>query len=317
MIRTISITTENQLIHNQTLEELQTKDLAWFWVDFSIPSEEESNLLESFFHFHPLAIEDTVMSLNRPKLDYYADFSFLILNALDEVSLDALEVALFVGENYIVSYHTAYLKEIDEAWERVSLNKDLEDKGPSYVAYQILDKIVDQFFPAVYKLEDDIDILEDNESKHSIHVLINKVFEVRGDLIKLRRIVNSMRDLLYRILNSDRLQGFKEHRLYFSDIHDHLLKLSEMVESNSHITSDMRDSYLSLSSNRMNTNMMILTVITTIFIPLTFIAGVYGMNFTYMPELDLKYGYFMVLIIMVVIAVLMFLWFKKKGWFDI
>lgn len=124
-----------------------------------------------------------------------------------------------------------------------------------------------------------------------------------------------MRDLLYRILNSERLPDFKKHKLYFSDIHDHLLKLSHMIESSRDMTSDMRDSYLSVNSNRMNKNMIVLTVITTIFIPLTFIVGIYGMNFENMPELKWKYGYFLVLGIIAFVGISMFLWFKRKGWF--
>ena len=125
-----------------------------------------------------------------------------------------------------------------------------------------------------------------------------------------------MRDLLYRILNSERLQGFEDHKLYFSDVYEHLVKLADMAESSREMTSDMRDSYLSLNSSHMNQNMMVLTVITTIFIPLTFIVGVYGMNFQHMPELGWKYGYMIVLIIMAAIGTGMFIWFKKKGWFN-
>ena len=145
---------------------------------------------------------------------------------------------------------------------------------------------------------------------------MDEVFEIRGSLLKLRKTVNFMRDLLYRILNAERLKGFQEHKLYFSDIHDHLIKLSNMIESSREMTSDMRDNFLSINSTRMNRNMMVLTVITTIFIPLTFIVGVYGMNFQNMPELSWKYGYFGVLLIMSIIAIVMFLWFKRKGWFD-
>ncbi|GAB7387092.1 hypothetical protein BSNK01_09280 [Bacillaceae bacterium] len=136
-------------------------------------------------------------------------------------------------------------------------------------------------------------------------------------MLKLRREIDSSRDLLFHILNSERLNGFAEYREYFTDIHDHLLKLSEMIESSREITSDMRDSYLSINSDRMNTIMMTLTVITTIFIPLTFIAGIYGMNFEYMPELKWRYGYFMVLGIMAILGTGMFFWFKRRGWFDI
>jgi magnesium transporter len=125
-----------------------------------------------------------------------------------------------------------------------------------------------------------------------------------------------MRDLLYRMLNSNRLKGIKQKQEYFSDIHDHLLKLTEMIDANREITNDIRDSYLSLNSHQTNRIMKVLTVITTIFMPLTFIAGVYGMNFENMPELTWNLGYFLILSIMFSIGVAMYLWFKKKGWFN-
>jgi magnesium transporter len=124
-----------------------------------------------------------------------------------------------------------------------------------------------------------------------------------------------MRDLLYRIINSERLAGQKDSLVYFTDIYDHLLKLSDMIESNREITADMRDSYMSINSNRMNKIMKTLTVSTSIFLPLTFLVGVYGMNFHNMPELSLPYGYYTLLIIMAIIGGGMILWFRKKGWF--
>jgi len=175
---------------------------------------------------------------------------------------------------------------------------------------------VDELFPALFSIEDKLESLNDNEDKKSIQTLIDEVYKTRSELIVLRRMVNSLRDLLYRILNSDRINDFEAHRLYFTDIYNHLLKLSEMVENCRDITSDMRDSYISINSYRMNVNMMLLTVISSIFIPLTFIVGVYGMNFHYMPELTWKYGYFFILFIMLLIGLLMFYWFKKKGWFN-
>lgn len=317
MIRILAITKDLKPIYDLSLEELQRYDLSWFWVDFSVPSKEEIKFLEKTFHFHHLSIEDCVFSLNSPKLDYYDDYNFIIINALNQENLAPLEVSLFVGDNYIVSYHGTELSEIDEAWKRAKVNEKDWNKGSTYIAHQILDKIVDQFFPAIYKIEDRINNIEINIGRQSLYRLIDEVFKIRGDLIKLRKIINSMRDLVYRIVNSERLYGFKEHKLYFSDIHDHLLKLSNMIESSREMTSDMRDSYLSINSTRLNRNMMILTVITTIFIPLTFIVGVYGMNFQYMPELSWKYGYPGVLLVMTIIAVVMFYWFKRKGWLDI
>lgn len=169
-----------------------------------------------------------------------------------------------------------------------------------------------EFFPNVYQIEDELNEIEAKEANQN---LIEEVYEIRSKLLKLRRTILPMRELLYRILNSERLIIPKEERVYFMDIYDHLFKLSEMIESNREMTADIRDSYISINSNRLNTIMKTLTVLTSIFIPLTFIASIYGMNFEYMPELTWRFGYFSVLGVMFVVgsAMLMGLWFK--GWF--
>lgn len=316
MIRTFGLNKESEACFNFSLNSLGELDLQWYWADFDNPSDSEIDLLRKYFNFHPLSIEDSIYSLNKPKLDYYDEYSFFILNALHSETLAPTEISLFVNQNFIISFHTESLSEMDEAWKRVTGERGNWDKGPPFVAYQILDKIVDQFFPAVYEIEDKLDEIDSNLDNKAIHQILDVIFQIRGDILKLRRIISSMRDLLYRILNSERLPSFKEHRLYFSDIHDHLLKLSEMLDSSREVTSDLRDSYLSMNSNWMNTNMMVLTVITTIFIPLNFVAGIYGMNFKHMPELNWQYGYFLVLGVMLCIGISMFLWFKRKGWFN-
>ncbi|EHQ89191.1 magnesium/cobalt transporter CorA [Desulfosporosinus youngiae] len=317
MIRTFGLEKDLESHICFDLDNLSKHDYIWYWIDFCNPTESEIAFLSSYFNFHTLAIEDCISSLNKPKLDYYEEYSFFILNALRKESIGPTEISLFVGQNYIVSISMEKLSEVDQAWERITKDRCNWDKGPTFVAYQILDQIVDEFFPAVNIIEDKLEALDQNSDRKSVHKLMEEVFQIRGDSLKLRRIIYSMRDLLYRILNSERLPDFKEHKLYFSDIYDHLLKLSDMVESSREMTSDMRDSYLSVNSNRMNKHMMVLTVITTIFIPLTFIAGIYGMNFDFMPELKWKYGYFLVLGMMALIAFSMFFWFKRKGWFEI
>lgn len=315
MLRIFAVSKDRNILNADSLADLDPANISWYWVDFCNPDEQETRLLDNYFHFHHLSVEDAVYSHNRPKLDYYEEYDFIIVNALNQATLDPEEVALFVGKDYIVSYHQDVLSEIEQAWLKVTKNKKEPDLSPAYIAHHIIDSIVDQFFPAVNRIEDYLSDL-DSTSQLPIHELINEVFKIRGELLKLRRLVNSMRDLLYRIINSDRLENFQVNRMYFADIHDHLLKLSEMIESSREMTSDMRDSYLSINTNRMNTHMMILTVITTIFIPLTFIAGIYGMNFKYMPELKWRYGYFIILAVMTGIAIVMYFWFKRKGWFD-
>jgi magnesium transporter len=175
--------------------------------------------------------------------------------------------------------------------------------------------MVDNYFPLVYQVEDTLNELDENSKGRSMEALLEDLFDTRHQLLALRHTVTPMRDLVYRIINSQRMTKMQIKIEYFSDIHDHLLKLTEMVEANRELASDIRDSYISLNSHQTNHVMKVLTVITTLFMPLTFIAGIYGMNFHYMPELTWKYGYFITLFLMFLVVLGMSLWFKKKGWF--
>lgn len=319
MISILSMNHKHELEMDVPIENINdTTRYLWSWIDFSEPTPSESALLSDFFNFHPLAIEDCLYVLQRPKIDYYDDYQFLVLHAIRPDSLANIEVNLFVGHNFIVSYHHAPVKEVNEAWNEMmkrSHDKKLHSHGPFTVAYTIIDALVDQYFPCVYGIEDELDELEKWGAHESVELLMKQVFELRGRLLKLRRTIVPMRDMMYRILNSQHVQNEKEQRAYFSDIYDHLLKLSEMIDSDREMTADLRDSYISLNSNRMNSIMKTLTVITTIFMPLTLIAGIYGMNFYNMPELTWKYGYVSVLAIMGGLTIWMITWFIRRGWF--
>lgn len=317
MLRILAVTDELELIRDITLEELEHIHIKWYWVDFNEPTPEEAKLLEQYYHFHPLAIEDCVHHLlQRPKVDHYEDTHFFVLHSLNQETLAAEEIDLFWGENFIVTFHLNPSNELDVAWNRMAEEKQMLEIGHAYVAHLVMDKLVDQYFPAAYQLEDQLSEIEANDRKNSIQGIMDDIFEIRSKLLKLRKTILPMRDLLYRIINSERIEGVKDHLLYFTDIYDHLLKLSEMIESNREMTADMRDSYVSLNSNRMNAIMKTLTVITTIFMPLTFIVGIYGMNFDNMPELHWKWGYFIVLGFLVCGGIGMYAWFRRKGWFD-
>lgn len=315
MIRTLAITTDFSVIHDLPLDQLAAPHILWYWVDFNMPTDKEAANLKDHFHFHPLAIEDCFHLLQRPKVDHYKDVHFFVMHAIDAKTLDTEEVNMFLGHQYVVTYHMNESKEIEDAWARITEQESLRSQGHIHAAYLILDNLVDQYFPGVYQIEDQLDEIEDKMNTEELDTLMQQVFEIRSRLLKLRRTVVPMRDLLYRIISTDRIEQVREHLVFFTDIYDHLLKLSEMIDSNREITADIRDSYMSLSSNRMNTIMKTLTVITTIFMPLTFIAGIYGMNFAYMPELGWRWGYFGVLVIMLGISIWMFAWFQKKGWF--
>ncbi len=317
MIRTIGFTKENELVFDFPLEDIHTQPFLWYWVDFNEPSEEEISLLHSFFHFHPLAIEDCLHRLQRPKLNYYEDYTFFVLHSICHENLEAEELNMFFGKNYVVTFHFNKLPELEDARERIIMNPNKWEEGHIYTAYQIIDKIVDNYFPILYQIEDHLNDIEESLSPTTVHLSMDFVFDVRSDLLRLRRTIIPMRELLYRMLNSEVFNFSTQERAYFSDIHDHLLRLVEILELNRELTSDIRDSQLSINSNQMNRIMMTLTIISSVFIPLTFIAGVYGMNFDYMPELHWRFSYLIVLCIMLIIGIAMLFWFKHKGWLRI
>lgn len=312
MIHIFAVTEDYKILENPSIHRLEEPDISWYWMDFDCPTEDEIQLLQTYFHFHPLAIEDCLHFLQRPKHDFYGDYDFFVLHTLNQSSLEPEEVDVFIGASFIVTFHGAPSKAISEVRQRLVADESIRSKGPMYIHYLLLDNIVDEYFPVIYQLEDDLGEIESAEANRDS---IEEIYQFRSKLLKMRRTILPMQELLYRILNSERLVIPKEERMYFMDIYDHLLKLTEMIELNREITADIRGSYISINSNRMNSIMLTLTVITSIFIPLTLITGIYGMNFEYMPELSWHYGYFGVLGVMFLIAVSMAIWLWRKGWF--
>jgi magnesium transporter len=313
----MAMTDDQELLEDIPLHNLMNSNINWFWVDFDCPTEEEIKLLDSYFHFHPLAIEDCMHYLQRPKVDHYEDTHFFVVHALHPETLRAEEIDFFLGPRGIVTFHLTPSQEIEEVRRRMQDPSIRKGKDHNYIAYLLMDKLVDNYFPTLFFIEDQLNEIEAQEENNTrIQKQMERVYEIRSNLLRSRRTVFPMRDLLYRMINSDKIPGVKEQNMYYTDIYDHLLKLTEMIESNREMTADLRDSYNSLRSNRMNSIMKTLTVITTIFMPLTFIAGVYGMNFVNMPELHYAGGYHFVIGVMAALGLGMYLWFRRKGWFD-
>ncbi|RSD25488.1 magnesium/cobalt transporter CorA [Mesobacillus subterraneus] len=315
MIRTISVGTSGHIQTGLSIETLVSSKDHWYWIDFNEATDEEIALLRNPLRFHPLSIEDCIHTLQRPKLDYYDDYHFFVFQALNAETMMKEEVDLFLGPNYIVTFHSVSNREVEDVWKRLELAKTPSEWNPSIVLYHVLDKIVDNYFPHVYRIEDVLNDIDENSADRSMEELLEDLFDTRHELLSLRHTITPMRDLAYRIINSHRLAEILAQKEYFADIHDHLLRLAEKVEASRELTTDIRDSYLSMNSHETNRVMKVLTVITTIFMPLTFIAGIYGMNFENMPELTWGYGYFGTLFTMFLIGMSMFLYFWKKGWF--
>ena len=312
MIHTYALTQDNILKQDIEINQVNSPEYKFFWVDFDQPTEQEIRLLTGFFHFHPLAVEDCLHFIQRPNMNFYDNVLFFVLHSLNQSSLKCEEVDVFVGEKFVVSFHLQNEPAFKEISKKVTSQKDINKIGPLFILHTIIDELVDNYFPIMHQIEDKLTAFEENEARS--RKIINEVYDIRGDLIRLRKTIYPMRDLLYRIMNSDKIRETGQYQQYFADIYDHLQKLTDMLNDNQEITADMRENFMSVQSYKMNSIMMTLTVFTTIFMPLTFIVGVYGMNFDNMPELHWKFGYFAVLGVMAFIAIAMSVWFYRKGW---
>ncbi|BCJ86187.1 magnesium/cobalt transporter CorA [Effusibacillus dendaii] len=315
MIHTLCVLNDGNVLYNVPLEQMDTYSPKWFWVEFSQPTEQEILYLSSYFSFHHLAIEDCLHLLQRPKLDDYGEYRFLVLHAFSQPQTRPEEVNLFVSDRYIVSFHMQVNEDLTHIKEYYQTNPSLVEKGMEYLLYSIIDRLVDQYFPLLHQIDDELDRLESAYFLRPTEKMINRVFEIRKELLALRRTFDPCRDVINQILHPEEEKWKPQHRLFFRDIYDHLTKLLEMTDTYRQIGNDLIESYAMLNSQRINRVMMTLTVITTIFMPLSFLAALYGMNFVNMPELHWRYGYYAVLILMGITATGMVVWFKRKGWF--
>ncbi|MDF2606385.1 MAG: corA [Bacillales bacterium] len=312
MINIIAYKKDKSYLKLNTLDDLNNDQYIWYWVDFCNPDESDIEILKNSFNFHPLSIEDCIYDFQRPKLDVYDDYYFFVFHAVDINSTKFSEVNIFVREKSLVTFHKDGCLQIDNLINNILItDNNIEIQN---IWFELLDTIVDNYFPVMYRIEDCINDLEVSIDKSNIEAILSELFNIRSELATLRRSILPMRELLYKILN-DRTLEFKNTKFeYFRDIHDHLVALTEMVEGSREFTSDIRDNYLSMNSFRMNSIMKTLTIITTLFMPLSFIAGIYGMNFINMPELRYKYGYYILIGFMLIIVLLMLSWFKRRKW---
>jgi magnesium transporter len=320
MIRILAMTHNGDIKTDLSISDVPNEHFAWYWVDFDRPTPEETSLLSEKFSFHQLAIEDCLHHIPRPKVDFYGDYSFLVVHSLIGDHLEPEEVDIFLSQDFIVTFHKEQIETVERAMDKL-MYKHLVTASSPFIAYMVIDEMVDDFFPALLKIENQLDEVENMSVKNASGHIFDAMYDIRADLLKMRRVVHPMRDLLYRIVNSERLGFDEENKLHFMDVYDHLLKLSEKLADDRDTTADIVENVNSVLNHKTNqitlkTNdiVLLLTVISVVFIPLTFIVGVYGMNFVNIPELHWKYGYFIAWGVMILIVVLMVVFFKKKGW---
>ena len=271
------------------------------------------------YGFHPLVLEDILNTDQRPKMEDYGDYLYIVLRMLsynDQSSeIDTEQVSLILGPNFVFSFQEKEGDVFDPIRERIRNNKGrIRKMGADYLAYALLDSIVDNYFMIMEKLGETIEFLEEELVTHPVPETLQTIHQLKRELIFLRKAVWPLREVISGLERGELVLVKETTRIYLRDVYDHTIQVIDTIETFRDMISGMLDIYLSSVSNRLNSVMKVLTIIATIFMPLTFIAGIYGMNFKYMPELGWRWGYPMVWVLVIVISVFMLIYFKKKRW---
>jgi magnesium transporter len=289
------------------------------WVDVQGLGDEKVLLeLADLFALHPLALADVVNVPQRPKTETYEGQQLFICNMIRvdaEGGLSSEQVSLFIGKTYLLTFQERYDDVFDPIRKRLREGAGiLRRSGVDHLAYSVIDTIVDGYYPVLEAFADELDELEERVMRRPRPDVLMRVHGVKRTLLLVRRSVWPMRDALSSLLRDPVPLVTDSARVYMRDTYDHCIQVAEMAESYRELVSELTNTYLSVLGNRTNEVMRVLTVVTTVFIPLTFIVGVYGMNFDVMPELRWKAGYFVVLGVMAVMAVVMLVFFRRRGW---
>jgi magnesium transporter len=296
-----------------------------FWVELDEKTEETERLLGDVLKIHPLAVEDVWNDIGIPKVEDFVDYVLLVMHGIHEeasgaeIPISLAELDMVIGRNFLVTHASdERVCAVAPVLIEVQRNGRLLKKGPAYVAHAIVDRLVDEYVPVVDKFEVEISqteaqILEGKTTKAS-HTTMRKILKIKRSLQMLRRTTINQREILHRLARAEFDEIPRDLVPFFRDVYDHFARVTELVDSYRELTGGLLEAHFSIRSEQMNEIMKRLTLISTIMLPLTLIAGIYGMNFEHMPELKLQFGYYYALGLMVVVAASVIMYFKSKRW---
>jgi magnesium transporter len=292
----------------------------FFWLDLQDPSDEEVEQLRRIFGFHPLALEDVSNFNQRPKLDDYGDYAFLVFYGAHQTDApgdrELREVHMFVSGQYLITIRREELPALDEQRDKIDGSVVHSEQ---FLIYRVLDALTDSFFPLLSAMDDEIDDVEDAVIERPTDELLQRIFALKRDLVSMRKVVTPQRDIFARSIDQlAELPGLQlDERDYFRDIYDHLIRISDLIDSYRDLLSGATDLYLSTVANRQNEVMKQLAIVATIFLPLTFITGFFGQNFAWLVRYGISsetqfwvFGIGGLLLSCVALA----FWFRRKGW---
>ncbi len=324
----ITIIKKNKLIEdipqNKIKEYLKQKDTL-VWIDLFRPVQKEYDFIQKTFDLHPLSIEDCSKPINLPKYDLFDKYLFVVFHgpALEHKKVDfkKKEIDFFLGKQFLITVHSYKIDVVSDVFDSLKIAKT-NSVNSGFLLYQIIDYIVDQYFPMLDDWQDYIEDLETNiiNNNHNKHPL-EKIMIIKREILHVRKSITPEIELINSFTKKNYSFFDSKTILYFKDVHDHLMRIYSELETQRDLLKNVFDIHNSMiskqmteTSNKMNQVMQKMTIIATIFMPLTFITGIYGMNFHNMPELYWKYGYFIILGVMLMIGFLMYATFKKKEW---
>ncbi len=303
-------------LDRERIEELRGRD-EFFWLDLVSPSEEDIEALGKLFGWHPMAVEDSRDFGQRPKLEDYDSYMLLVYYGIEgdaQSQPELIEVHLYISGSYVITIRHRPCRELDAVRK---LLETREAGSEEFVIYRILDGLTDTYFPYLASIDDEIDTLEDSIISRPTDEQLQRLFQIKRALVVLRRIVTPERDLFARTGDDiSALPGLTtDSRDYFRDIYDHLIRISDLVDSYRDLLTGAMDVYLSTVSNRLNVVMKQLTIIATIFLPLTVVTGFFGQNFKWLVDHIDTLAAFLIFGVgsMVASCVLLYVWFKRSG----
>jgi magnesium transporter len=291
------------------------------WVDMENPPEEyDKAILLDIFNFHPLVVEDCRAERHHPKAEEFPGYIYFIMHGVtaetDSEQFITIELDFFLGPNYVVTYHHDMFRSINNVKQKVRSSPITCQRGPAFLLYQILDQLIDYYTPVLDDFDDRINKLEDYifTLKNPDNAVLEEIQDLKRSILRLRRISQKQLNILYRISHGEFKMIDEQTLPFFRDIYDHLVRITDLAENYRDLIGGALDSYLSVISNRTNDIMKVLTIFSAVMLPLTFIAGLYGMNFDNLPELHYQYSYFIVIGVMAIVALGMLSFFWRKGW---
>ncbi len=320
--RAFYLTPDGKLLEQLGVEQIRNllaSGEGLLWVDMEDVTNEGGEFLSNVFSFHPLAVEDCISKdIHPPKVDDFEDYLFIIVHGInyhiDSEVVETTELALFLGKNYVVTSHDIPVRSVSSVLDRVRKDGRPMRKGVDFLVHDLIDALVDNIMPTIEEMDEKSDQLEAEVLREPKRETLLSIMQLKRSILALTRVMMPQREIVNGLSRGDYPFISERAQVYYRNIHDHLVRIEMLTLGLRDMTESVLSTYLSSVSNRMNEVMKVLTLIATIFIPLTFIAGIYGMNFAYMPELEWRYGYFVILIVMAVVGVCLAVYFRRRRW---